>query len=168
MNGPNGGWSVVCDNVRKEASMHIEEDQVRDTERSHIGETVAFMAFENSFSYSSFSSGGTYESSGYLVSSAYDAGLVSSFQTIEWDETVPSCSPTCDIKVQVRTAMDSAGSPGTWTNWFGESGDGTYFDSPYTLIPIDLNGYQWIQYRVELSGDGNNTPVMSEIRVNYH
>ncbi|MCA9388201.1 LamG domain-containing protein, partial [Candidatus Berkelbacteria bacterium] len=106
--------------------------------------------------------------SGSLVSSAFDMGDVSPVQIIEWDETIPSCSPSCSVQFQLRTAPDASGSPGTWTNWYGATGMGTYFTSANgTRIPVELNGNQWLQYRVELAGDGAETPVLEEIRTFY-
>ncbi|MDA2922331.1 hypothetical protein MYX07_03635 [Patescibacteria group bacterium AH-259-L07] len=111
---------------------------------------------------------GLYVENGYLISSAYLLGNVSPVQVIEWDQTIPTCSPTCEIRLQVRTAPDSSGSPGTWTAWYGVSGSGSYFTNENgTLIPTALNGNSWVQYRAELSGDGLNTPVLEEVRVNY-
>ncbi|PIR93808.1 hypothetical protein COT97_04610 [Candidatus Falkowbacteria bacterium CG10_big_fil_rev_8_21_14_0_10_39_11] len=110
-----------------------------------------------------------FEPFGYLISSAYDMGGGMSVQVIEWDENVASCDPNCDIKVQLRSAPDNVGSPGTWTDWFGATGSGTYFTDPNgSLVPIDLNGNQWVQYRVELSSDAGDTPLLEEIRVNYN
>jgi hypothetical protein len=106
-----------------------------------------------------------YETSGYLISSAYDLSDDSPVQIIEWDEILVLGS---DIKFQVRTASDSGGLPGTWTNWYGIGGSGTYFtEFQGDLISVDLNQNQWAQYRVELSGDGTDTPILEEIRVNY-
>ena len=113
------------------------------------------------------------ESSGYvvagsLVSSAFNLTDNSPVQIISWDETIPACSPVCTIKLQVRTAPDSAGAPGTWTNWYGASGAGNYFTTARgNLISKDLNNNRWAQYRGELAGDGTNTPTLSEVRVNY-
>ncbi len=112
--------------------------------------------------------GGGFETAGSLQSSAFDMGNASPVQVIEWDETIPSCSPACTIQFQVRTAPDASGSPGTWTNWYGAGGDGTYFTAASgTRIPVDLNGNQWVQYRVELAGDGLDTPILEEVRVSY-
>ncbi len=109
--------------------------------------------------------GGGYETSGYIISSAFDMSDVAPVQLIGWTEIVPAVS---DIQVQLRTAPDSFGSPGTWTSWYGASGASSYFVNPTgTLISTDLNGNQWVQYRVELSGNGTVTPVLSEIWVNY-
>lgn len=111
---------------------------------------------------------GLFVETGYLVSSAFDMGNNSSAQVVEWDETIPTCSPVCQIRSQIRTAPDTGGSPGDWTDWYGASGSGTYFTTAKgTSIPLDLSGKQWAQYRTELIGDGLNTPVLQEIRVNY-
>jgi hypothetical protein len=70
--------------------------------------------------------------------------------------------------VQLRTAPDAGGSPGAWSAWYGAAGAGTYFtNSSETLISSDLNFGQWLQYRVELAGDGVSTPTLSDITVNY-
>jgi len=112
--------------------------------------------------------GSGYETSAWLLSSAFDMGDSSPAQIVEWDQTIPVCSPICSVQLQVRTAPDSGGSPGTWTSWYGTGGAGTYFtDSLGTRMSTDLNGNQWMQYRVELSGDGNETPILQEVRVNY-
>ncbi|MEK7625416.1 MAG: type II secretion system protein [Patescibacteria group bacterium] len=110
--------------------------------------------------------GGSYFTSGYFVSSAYNTNLTSArTQILKWDETLPSGS---DLQLQVRTAPDSAGSPGAWTGWYGPSGAGTYFTNPLgAIIPAALNGNKWLQYRAELTGDGSVTPLLQEVRLNY-
>jgi len=112
--------------------------------------------------------GNNYVTSGYLVSSAYNTTKPSPLQLMAWDGDIASCPATCQIKLQVRAAMDGAGVPGAWTGWYGASGAGSYFTVPRgSLIPNVLNGYQWVQYRAELIGDGTGTPVLQEVRVNY-
>jgi hypothetical protein len=70
--------------------------------------------------------------------------------------------------MQVSTAPDASGSPGTWSSWYGATGAGTYFTNHYgTMIPNDLNWNRWVRYRAQLTGDGVNTPVLSEVRINY-
>jgi len=87
---------------------------------------------------------------------------------IEWDETIPACTPACTVKFQVRTAPDAAGVPGIWTAWYGASGAGTYFtNATGTVISTDLNDNLWLQYRAELAGDAMDTPILSEVRLNY-
>ncbi|PIS04603.1 MAG: hypothetical protein COT81_05665, partial [Candidatus Buchananbacteria bacterium CG10_big_fil_rev_8_21_14_0_10_42_9] len=119
------------------------------------------------------SSGAVVGSSGYtllgiLESSAFDTGGQSAFNTIQWTETLPSANE--NIQVQISTAPDDSGSPGTWSAWTGLSGSGTYFVDPNeTVIPLTSghNDDQWIRYRVELLGDGTDTPVLQDITLNY-
>jgi hypothetical protein len=111
---------------------------------------------------------GSYDTSGTLLSSAFDMGDSSPLQLIEWDETVPVCSPACSVQFELSTAPDSGGSPGAWSAWYGEGGIGTFFTSASgALAPTALNGNQWMRYRATLTGDGDTTPTLSEVRVNY-
>jgi hypothetical protein len=111
---------------------------------------------------------GLYQTQGLLTSSAFNAGGPVKIQVAEWDETVSSCAPACQARLQVRAAPDNGGLPGAWSSWYGASGADTYFTYSHgTLISTDLNNKQWIQYRIELTGNGNDTPAVSEIRINY-
>jgi hypothetical protein len=104
--------------------------------------------------------------SGSLISSAYNTGATSIFNIIEWNQIIPSCSPACEIKFQIKTATTQGNLSSA--SWYGASGLGTYFTANTgTLIPTALNNNQWIQYRAELIGDGNNTPVLKGIQINY-
>ncbi len=122
-----------------------------------------------SVTYPSGSGGGTgYATAGSLQSSAFNMTDSSPVESVEWDQSVPSCSPACTIKLQVRTAPNAAGSPGTWSAWYGATGSGTYFTANTgTRIPLALNGNQWVQYRVELAGDGTDSPILQEVRLYY-
>lgn len=118
--------------------------------------------------YGESGGGGGYALSGWVIGSAFDMSDASPVQLVEWDQSIPACTPTCEAKIQLRTAPDSGGSPGAWTAWYGESGAATYFtDNTGSLVSTSLNGNRWAQYRLELIGDGTNTPTFSEIRVNY-
>ena len=109
-----------------------------------------------------------YNIDGLLISSFLNMGDLSPVQTIEWDEVIPVCSSVCEIKFQVRTAPDAGGLPGSWTPWYGGSGPTTFFtNSQGDLIPRTLNGNQWLQYQVFLYGDGNQTPILEEVRISY-
>ena len=133
------------------------------------GQLVSLDNIEISYSQSGGGGGGGgYETSTVLTSSAFDTGNASVFQVVEWDETIPACSPSCTIKFEVSGAPDSGGSPGVWSSWYGSGGTGTFFaSSTGALVPTDLNDSQWIRYRVTLNGDGSDTPVLEEVRVNY-
>lgn len=171
MDVAQGGWGVMCSNSTTQAGMHVEEDQESDTERSHGTEVFGVVAFESSFYYGAgegAGGGGGYSTEAILTSSAFDISQIGAIQIIEWDEDVSSCDPDCDIIFEVRSAPDSAGSPGTWTDWYGAAGSGATFIEPNgTIISTDLNGNQWIQYRVTLTGDGTETPILQEVRINY-
>jgi Tfp pilus assembly protein PilV len=108
-----------------------------------------------------FSRDALYEASGVATSSAFNMSNISPVQAIEWSETIPVCSPACDITVDISTAPNSGGSPGAWIGWQNVT------IPKGTLLPTILNGNQWVRYRVNLTGDGINTPVLTEIRVNY-
>lgn len=112
--------------------------------------------------------GGLFQSTGWLLSSAFPMTDASPVEIVEWDEDISACPGTCNVQIQVRTAPDSGGTPGVWSAWYGASGAGTYFTEPTgTRVPVALNGNQWVQYRVELSGDGTGTPTLQEVRINY-
>lgn len=109
-----------------------------------------------------------YATSGFIISSAFSMSNSSPVQVLSWDQSIPSCTPACQIRLQLSTAPDAGGSPGTFTAWYGPSGSGTYFTTNTDqLVPAALNGNQWVRYRAEFTGDGVSTPVLQEVRVNY-
>ncbi|MBU1922371.1 prepilin-type N-terminal cleavage/methylation domain-containing protein [Patescibacteria group bacterium] len=119
------------------------------------------------------SSGSGYVTSGELESSAYDTGAPSNFNIISWDETLP-IGAVYDIKLQIKTAPDSGGSPGAWSSTWcgpqGEDGDETdYFNTSSSgeFIHPDHGGDQWIKYKAMLQSDGADTPVLDWVNVNY-
>ncbi len=112
--------------------------------------------------------GALYATQGQLESSAFNTGNPSAFNFLSWVENIPSDSQ--DIQVQLATAPDSSGIPGSWSDWLGPLGANTYYESgAEILIPLS-NGHnddQWLKYKVILKGDGSNTPVLEEIKINY-
>ncbi|OGH84160.1 MAG: hypothetical protein A2261_01140 [Candidatus Magasanikbacteria bacterium RIFOXYA2_FULL_44_8] len=115
-----------------------------------------------------FSRGAVYQTFGMMTSSAFSMSDASPVQVINWDQNIPTCSPSCQIKLQVRSAPNNGGVPGTFTSWYGATGVNTYFTSASgTIASTALNGNQWVQYRAEFTGDGTSTPVLQEVRVNY-
>lgn len=107
-----------------------------------------------------------YATFGSITSSAFDMGNSSALQAIEWNDS--SSCPSCIVEFEASSASDADGSPGVWTSWYGEGGPGTMFTKKDgTLISTDLNNNQWMRYRVTLSGDGSNTPILEEVRINY-
>lgn len=117
---------------------------------------------------------GGYALSGTYISSSFNAGKPAVFNMIEWQwsKTNDACS-SCNIKFQIQTAPDAGGSPGIWSSTWsgpeGEDGDETdYFTvSSGQLIHTDHNGDQWIRYRAILEGDGQDTPILEKIIINY-
>ena len=114
-------------------------------------------------------SAGGYQLSGTYESS--DFGPQANYNLLKWTQTLPG--PAYDFKVQIKTAPDSGGSPGAWSpTWCGpegEDGDETdYFTDPNgEIINPDHIGDNWIKYKLTLTGDGANTPVLEDITVNY-
>jgi len=115
---------------------------------------------------------GTYPTSGTVQSSAFNMSNASPVQEIEWDETVPS-SCSCTLRLQIQTAPDSGGSPGTWSSFWqgpdGEDSDATDFYTANTgeRVHTDMNGDQWVRYLATFTGDGTGTPILTESRINY-
>jgi len=108
--------------------------------------------------------GGGYETPGLLTSSAFDMSDLSPVQIIGWDEQIPVCVPptACSVKFQIRAADDSAMTGAIWPippfNFTTAAG---------ALIPPSYNGKRYVQYQVQLTGDGASTPVLQEVRINY-
>ncbi len=113
--------------------------------------------------------GGVYQSSGTYESSQF--GPVSNFNLIKWTGIIPSASE--DLQVQIKTAPDNAGVPGAWySNWCGPLGkignDSNFFtNSNGQIINPNIIGDNWIKYKLTLTGNGTNTPVLQSHTVNY-
>ncbi|MBN1779251.1 MAG: hypothetical protein JW816_03465 [Candidatus Buchananbacteria bacterium] len=106
-----------------------------------------------------------FEKEGWLISSAFDMATPSAVNVVSWNQQL---SDNSNIKLQIRTAPDNSGTPGSWSSWYGTSSAGGYFtDHDGQLAPLALNFNQWLQYRVELSGDGNSTPILQAVKINY-
>jgi prepilin-type N-terminal cleavage/methylation domain-containing protein len=112
-----------------------------------------------------------FAAAGVLYSSAFNCGQPSSFVAISWDENLP-CGG-CLVKAQIKTAPDNGGSPGAWSSfWQGPAGENGNEDDFFTvstgeIISTDHNLDQWIKYRILLYGNGEETPVVSGVRVYY-
>ncbi len=109
-----------------------------------------------------------YTTAGWLESSAFNTGWFSSFNFLSWTETIPSAA--YDIQIQISTAPDNAGVPGIWSDWLGPSGSGSfYLSGDEIIIPIfnNHNDSQWVKYKIFMSGDGIDTPILQDIKINY-
>lgn len=115
----------------------------------------------------------TYATSGTLISSAFGIDSNERFLAVEWDEVIPPACIECSIKVQLKFASDSGGSPGAWTSqWIGPEGDDGDESDYFTIkqgeiIPSELMGSRWIKYKLFLEGSTSETPILDEIRVVY-
>lgn len=113
--------------------------------------------------------GNRYERDGILESSAFRVNSTyASWHVAEWEHDLSGCLPNCSVRMQIRTARDVGGSPRNWTGWSGPTGSGSYYtQAEGTLIPITHNGHTWVRYRIELFGNGFNTPVVMSVTINY-
>ncbi|MDD5397225.1 MAG: fibronectin type III domain-containing protein [Candidatus Moranbacteria bacterium] len=107
-----------------------------------------------------------------IVSSPYDTSSPQNvIGGIIWHETIPAGT---DVRFQLRSAPDNAGSPGIWTGWMGPDGtSATFFTDPTggETIPSvlrDGNSDQWIQYKVTLTSTSlAANPILSDVTLNY-
>lgn len=103
--------------------------------------------------------GGDYETSGDYESSTFDAGATVAFNGLDWSAIEPS---GCDVKFQV----DTSATDGPWS-YFGTDGTGsTYFESLGGL-PFDEVLGRYLRYKAFLTGDGDCTPTLQDVTVNY-
>lgn len=114
----------------------------------------------------------SYPTGGYLISSPYNSGSAANILSkITWTGSTPTGT---NIQFQVRTAPDSAGSPGVWTAWMGPDGtSATYFTDSTGVtqaIPAALKdgvNDQWIQYQVTLTSNGTVAPSVGSVTMQY-
>ncbi len=89
-----------------------------------------------------------YKSSGTLTSVVKDAGGDAWWDIIEWDNTTPAGT---SLTMEARSSGDNS----TWSAWTSvNKGDNLSWENRY------------FQYRATFTG-GSDTPVLSEVRVNY-
>lgn len=110
-------------------------------------------------------SGNKYYTSGYLISSTFDAGSPSDFISINWlPGDQPSQTGTNSLKFQIATNNDNS----TW-NFKGPDGTSdTYYTSPGQTINSTHDQDKYLRYKVYLSTTNNKyTPNLSEIYITY-
>ena len=97
---------------------------------------------------------GNYYSSGTLTSQIFDSGKMTDWQTLSWDENIPTGT---DIKLEARVSNNGT----NWSSWYLLS----------SVTPIDLSSLpdsRYIQWRSTLSTSvTTNTPVLQEVRTCY-
>ena len=118
-----------------------------------------------------------------LTSVPYDTGVAGNYViSLDWVESLAASS---DVKIQLRSAPDNAGSPGVWTDWVGPDGSnasywnsadshggscsGTGTISCATMAPLLKDGAsdQWFQYQVTLVSGGGSAPTFSDVTIGY-
>ncbi len=124
-----------------------------------------------------------YAYSASLISSAYNStSLNNLLDGLAWTQTLPIGT---EVRVQIRTATNNAGAPGTWGTWVGtDSTANSYWSSTNTYaggcsgttavscttladaLRDSLND-QWLQYKVTLVSDGSATPTLEDVGVTY-
>jgi len=93
---------------------------------------------------------GTYVPSGTYISNVFDAGEHSDFTTLSSSHTTPAGTT---IGFETRTSANGT----TWSNWQAVDSSGT----------IASPDNRYVQYCATLGGDGNDTPILQEVTVNY-
>jgi len=107
-----------------------------------------------------------------LISSLYNSTSAENvLAKVSWTENKPS---NTDVKIQLSTAPDNDGAPGTWSDFVGLDGtSATYFTDPAgeETIPDCLNDMtndQWFRYKVILETNSSYaTPSLLDISIIY-
>lgn len=104
-----------------------------------------------------------YLTAGDFVSAPFDTqNDATLFNYVAWTSSLPIGTT---FWLQLRTAR----LPGELTTalWFGPDGTNTtYFTQPGEVIP-DTPSTRWVQYKLYLSSDGIDTPILSDITLDY-
>ncbi len=114
-----------------------------------------------------------YPASQVLTSSYFNTEASTTQLTqISWAETSPVPTGT-NVRLQIRTAPDNAGSPGTWSDWLGPTSSSDYYETTpggETVNSLQRTGNddQWMQYRVYLTSTGANTQTVSNVTIAYN
>ncbi len=118
-----------------------------------------------------------------IISSAFDSLYVGNLlDAFSWTETLPV---NTELQIQLRTAQDNAGVPGTWSDWVGPDGTSVSFWNSSNVYSGGCSGSssinclilpdalrdgladQWIQYQVTMSSLGDSTPILHDIELGY-
>lgn len=112
--------------------------------------------------------------SGEIISTPFNTGDPDTLiYDLSWTEDISG--EGTDIKLQLRTAPNNIGAPGTWTEWMGPSGIDTYYTDPTGTSEniysthSDAGSDQWVQYKVVFSAASGNEyiPTVSDITLTY-
>ena len=117
-------------------------------------------------------------SSVYLTSSPYNSNDATNILgKIAWTATTTSGT---NIKIQVRSAPNSGGVPGVWSQWCGPTtcndseSDSDNFTASANNVDLPSNhplknggDDQWLQYKVKMVSNGAFTPTFGDITLTY-
>jgi prepilin-type N-terminal cleavage/methylation domain-containing protein len=105
-----------------------------------------------------------YKTSGWLISSTFDAGSTSNFYNLVWQPLDQDSG--AEVKFQIATS--STNPPETW-NFLGPDGtSGTYYTVSDTNINSIHNNDRYLRYKIFLSTtDTSHTPNVSDIAVTF-
>jgi hypothetical protein len=106
---------------------------------------------------------------GTYTSQVFDSGTARALQVLEWIQDLTACPVSCAIKTLFRSAATASNIP--YADWVGPDGTdndhGDYFtDWRGALISPDQNNKKYFQWKSIFTGDGNNSPLLKEVRVN--
>ncbi len=114
------------------------------------------------------SGGSSYALSGNYTSEILNSGVSSNvLNYVTWTENLPGIGYT--VRLQIRTSPDGL----SWSSWCATDCTGTSYLTDYTGSQIldpsitDGVGDQYMQYKIFLTGDGNDTPTVSVVNINY-
>ncbi len=102
--------------------------------------------------------GATYQSSGTLESSTYDAAASVAYNYLTFTGTVPANTA---IQIQIATNNDNT----TWS-YVGPDGTAATYYTAASMIPYNTLG-RYIRYKAIFTGNGSVTPILQDITVNY-
>ncbi len=107
--------------------------------------------------------------SGSYSSTPYNSGLA----TTRWKYLSWSATSSAAITFQIRTAPDTAGQPGAWSDWLGPVNAADSYllgTDSNTINPLqsDRLNDQWLQYRAFFKAvDSNISPELNSITIYY-
>jgi hypothetical protein len=116
-----------------------------------------------------------FSSTADLTSNAYNTTDATNLTTkLAWSSSGTTGSRT--IRFQIRSAPNSGGSPGAWSEWCGyDDCSGTnYFESEDNDVTLGGShplrsgaNDQWFQYKVFFETDGAGTATLTDVTVHY-
>ncbi|MBI2416162.1 MAG: H-type lectin domain-containing protein [Candidatus Kerfeldbacteria bacterium] len=165
MDNSDGSWAALCNITTTDISMHFEEDQYSDSERSHQNEAVGAVIFADDIVFpgavdTSHHTIGTYQSE------IFGSNTERNYNIIEWFNQI-DCS-NCTVSVQLRTAdtvdnLALAGFVGpdgtTATIYSNASGD---------LLSLNSLNQRYLQYVMTITGTTAESPKVEATTITLY